>query len=106
MKIRSKDIHVLVMYRPPSSSGTNSMNCFMDESSSLLGEYVVKSGQLLIAGDFNFHIGYTSDVSTINFINLLEAFNLRLHATQATHRAVHILLEGRAMRGKPFRPVT
>lgn len=44
MKIRSKDIHVLVMYRPPSSSGTNSMNCFMDESSSLLGEYVVKSG--------------------------------------------------------------
>ena len=39
----------------------------------------------------NFHIDDTSDVSTINFINLLEAFNLRLHATQATHRAGHIL---------------
>ena len=91
MRILSKDVHVLVIYRPPSSSGNNSMNCFMEEFSSLLEEYVVKSGWLLIAGDFNFHIDNTSDVSTINFINLLEAFNLRLHATQATHRAGHIL---------------
>ena len=63
----------------------------MEEFSSRLDENVVKSGSLLIAGDFNFHIDDASDVSTINFINLLEAFNLRLHATQATHRAGHIL---------------
>ena len=47
MKILSKDVHVLVIYRPPSSSGNNSMNCFMEEFSSLLEEYVVKSGSLL-----------------------------------------------------------
>ena len=63
----------------------------MEEFSLLLEEYVVKSGSLLIAGDFNFHIDDTSDVSTKNFINLFEAFNLRIHATQATHRAGHIL---------------
>ena len=54
MKILSKDVHFLVIYRPPSSSGNNSMNCFMEEVSSLLKEYVVKSGSLLIAGDFKF----------------------------------------------------
>ena len=91
MKILSRGVHVLVIYRPPSSSGINSMNCFMGEFSSLLEEYVVKSGSLLIAGDFNFHIDDTSDVSTVNFINLLEAFNLSLHATHATYRASHIL---------------
>ena len=67
------------------------MICSMEEFSSLLEEYVAKSGSLLIAGDFSFHIDNISDVSTINFINLLEAFNLRLHASQATHRAGHIL---------------
>ena len=67
------------------------MNCFIEEFSSLLENYVIKSGSLLIAGDFNFHINDTSDVSMVNFINLLEAFNLRIHATRATHRAGHTL---------------
>ena len=91
MKVLSKDVFIVVIYRPPSSSGNNSMNCFMEEFSSLLEDYVVKSGSLLIAGDFNFHIDNSSDVSTTNFIYLLEAFNLRLHATQATHRAGNVL---------------
>ena len=45
----------------------------------------------MIAGDFNLHIDRPSDVSTINFLSLLEAFNLRQHVTQATHRAGHFL---------------
>ena len=91
MKVLSKDVYIVIIYRPPLSSGNNSMNCFMEEFSSLLEDYVVKSGSLLIAGDFNFHIDNSSDVSTTNFIYLLEAFNLRLHATQATHRAGNVL---------------
>ena len=59
----------------------------MEELSSLLEQYDIKSGSLLIAGDFNLHI----DVSTANFINLLEAFNLRPRVTQTIHRAGHIL---------------
>ena len=91
MKVLSKDVYIVIIYRPPLSSGNNSMNCFMEEFSSLLEDYVVKSESLLIAGDFNFHIDNSSDVSTTNFIYLLEAFNLRLHATQATHRAGNVL---------------
>jgi len=63
----------------------------MEEFSSLLEQFVIKSGSLLIAGDFNLDIDKNRDVSTANFINLLEAFNLRLHVTQATHRADYIL---------------
>ena len=36
MKVLSKDVYIVVIYRPPSSSGNNSMNCFMEEFSSLL----------------------------------------------------------------------
>ena len=91
MKALSRDIYILVIYRPPSSSGINSMNTFMEEFSSCLEHYVIKPGSLMIAGDFNLHIDRPSDVSTINFLSLLEAFNLRQHVTQATHRAGHFL---------------
>lgn len=37
------------------------------------------------------HIDRPFDVSTINFLSLLEAFNSRQHVTQATHRAGHFL---------------
>ena len=91
MKMLSKDVYLLVIYRPPLSSTNSSMNYFIEEFSSLLEQYDIKSGSLLIAGDFNLHIDKIRDVSTANFINLLEAFNLRPRVTQATHRAGHIL---------------
>ena len=90
LKVLSRDIYILVICRPPSSSGISSMNIFMEEFSLCLEHYVIKPGSLMIAGDFNFHIDRQSDVATINFLSLLEAFNLR-HVTQATHRAGHFL---------------
>ena len=91
MKMLAKDVNILVIYRPPLSSTNSSMNYFMEEFSSLLEQYDIKSGSLLIAGDFNLHIDRIRAVSTANFINLLVAFNLRPRVTQATHRAGHIL---------------
>ena len=64
LKVLSRDIYILVIYRPPSSSGINSMNTFMEEFSSCLEHYVIKPGSLMIAGDFNLHIDRPSDVST------------------------------------------
>ena len=91
MKMLAKDVYILVIYRPPLSSTNSSMNFFMEEFSSRLEQYDIKSGSLLIAGDFNLHIDKIRDVSTANFINLLVALNLRPRVTQATHRAGHIL---------------
>ena len=91
MKVLSRDIYILVIYRPPSSSGISSMNIFMEEFSSCLEHYIIKPGSLIIAGDFNFHFDKTSDAATVNFLSLLEAFNLRQHVNQVTHRAGHTL---------------
>ena len=77
LKVLSRDIYSLVIYRPPSSSGISSMNIFMEEFSSCPEHYVIKPGSLMIAGDFNLHIDRPSDVATINFLSHLEAFNLR-----------------------------
>ena len=91
LKVLSRDIYILVIYRPPSSSGISSMNIFMEEFSSCLEHYIIKPGSLIIAGDFNFHFDKTSDAATVNFLSLLEAFDLRQHVTQVTHRAGHTL---------------
>ena len=55
MRVLSKVINIVVIYHPPSSSGNNSMSCFMEDSS-LLEDYFAKSGSLITAGGFNFHI--------------------------------------------------
>ena len=52
--------------------------------------YIIKTGSLLIAGDFNFHVDDTSDAVAANFLGLLE-FDLRQHVHSYTHRAGHTL---------------
>ena len=63
----------------------------MNEFSSLLESYIIKTGSLLIAGDFNFHVDDTSDAVAANFLGLLESFDLRQHVHSYTHRAGHTL---------------
>ena len=45
----------------------------MNEFSSLLELYIIKTGSFLIAGDFNFHVDDTSDDVAANFLGLLES---------------------------------
>ena len=59
--------------------------------SSLLEEVVVCSEELLIIGDFNFHMEDTADICAAQFGSLLELFNLKQHVTFPTHRSGHIL---------------
>ena len=63
----------------------------MNEFSSLLESYIIKTGSLLIAGDFHFHVDDTSDAVATNFLGLLESFKLRQHVHIYTHRAGHTL---------------
>ena len=57
----------------------------MNEFSSLLKLYIIKTGSFLIAGDFNFHVDDTSDDVAANFLGLLESFDLRQHIHSYTH---------------------
>ena len=63
----------------------------MNEFSPLLESYIIKTGSLLIAGDFNFHVDDTSDAVAANFLGLLESFDLRQHVHSYTHIAGHTL---------------
>ena len=87
--INRKSIRALVEYRPP-ETGTV-IDLFFEEFSSLLEEVVVCSEELLIIGDFNFHMDDTADRYAAQFGSLLELFNLKQHVAVPTHRSGHIL---------------
>lgn len=84
---RSTTMHILIIYRPPSS---NSMVLFR-EFGILLEHYITITGALMITGDLNLHVDNKSDPTCINFLQLLESFNLRQHVRDPTHRSCHIL---------------
>ena len=84
---RSTNMHILNINRPPSS------NCivFLSEFGSLLEHYITTPGALMITGDFNLHADNKSDPTCINFLQLLESFNLRQHVREPAHRSGHTL---------------
>ena len=84
---RSTSMHILIIYRPPSS------NCilFLTEFGSLLEHYITTPGALMITGDFNLHLDNKSDPTCNNFLQLLESLNLRQHVREPTHRSGHTL---------------
>ena len=92
VKVFSQSVSILSVYRPPPSSGNNlSTKLFMNEFSSLLESYITKSGSLVLAGHFNFHVDDTTDTAAANFLSLLESFDLQQHVRSCTHRAGHTL---------------
>ena len=92
VEVNSQIVSILIVYRPPPSSANNlSTSLFMNELSSLLESYIIKTGSLLIAGDFNFHVVGTSDAVAVNFLGFLESFDLGQHVDSYTHRAGHSL---------------
>ena len=69
VKVFSQSVSILIVYHPPPSSGNNlSTEIFMNEFSSLLESYITKTGSLVIAGNFNFHIDDTTDTVAANFL--------------------------------------
>ena len=86
--ITRKSIRALVVYRPPGTGAA--IGLFFDEFSTLLEEVVVCSEELLIIGDFNFHMDDTADRYAAQFGSLLDLFNLKQHVTVPTHRSGHI----------------
>ena len=73
---------------PPESA---SVGVFLEEFSSLLRETVICPQQLLIYGDFNFHIDDKADKGTTRLGELLDLFNLKQHVCLSTHKRGHIL---------------
>lgn len=92
MKHSSSSLRIVIVYRPPPSKSNNSsLPLFFEEFPRLLENLAIASGSLLLAGDFNFHVDNVGDSAASRFINLLEAFNLKQHISQPTHKSGHTL---------------
>jgi len=51
----------------------------------------LRPGALMITGDFNLHVDNKSDPASINFLQLLESFDLKQHVCESTHHSGHTL---------------
>ena len=79
-----------MVYRPPGTG--HAIGLLSEDFSTLLLEgVIVCSEEMLIIGDFNFHMDDTADRYATQFESLLELFNLKQHVTVPTHRSGHIL---------------
>ncbi|KAK2568094.1 hypothetical protein P5673_008026 [Acropora cervicornis] len=85
--------NMMIIYRPPPSSNNQlTPSLFFDEFSQLLERSVSSPGQLLLCGDFNFHVEDPSDHNTRKFLDLLHCFNLDVYNDHSsTHKDNHKL---------------
>ena len=54
-------------------------------------QLIILPGNLLIAGDFNYHVDNSTNPDTIKFNKILESFNLQQHVNGPTHKKGHTL---------------
>ena len=78
---------MLTVYRPSSSS----VKEFKTEFSSLLETMVSLPSELIISGDFNFHVDSPNEANSKSFLRLLESFSLKQHVNFPTHIRGHTL---------------
>ena len=86
LTISSTSFTILTIYRPFTSS-----SLFIDEFSTLLEDLISSPSELIILGDFNFHVDQPSSPTVAPFLTLLETFDLIQHVSFPTHLQSHTL---------------
>ena len=87
LTIASTSFTLLVIYRPPCSNST----LFQAEFSTLLEDLISSPSELIITGDFNFHVDDPNSPSGYSFLSLLDTFGLSQLVSFPTHTAGHTL---------------
>ncbi|KAK6174194.1 hypothetical protein SNE40_017515 [Patella caerulea] len=87
LKANAIALRFVAIYRPPNSSLTN----FFADFSEYYETLILKSGHLIITGDFNIHVDILSDPVLEKFKDLLQSFGLSQHVISPTHRQGHTL---------------
>jgi hypothetical protein len=78
--------HVITLYRPPPNQKNQlTSSSFIEEFADLLSTAILLKGELLINGDFNYHLNNTTNADTQQFISLFESFNIKQHVSVPTH---------------------
>ena len=69
-----------IIFRPlPSKKNQLNNTLFLEEFNKLMEQLIILPGNLLIVGDFNYHVDITTDPETIKFNKILEMFNVQQH---------------------------
>src|SRR5437867_4988637 len=87
LTIASTSFTLLVIYRPPCSNST----LFQAEFSTLLEDLISSPSELIITGDFNFHVDDPNSPSGSSFLTLLDTFGLSQLVSFPTHTAGYTL---------------
>lgn len=78
---------ILTVYRSPS----HSKSTFLTEFSTLLESLISSPSELLITGDFNFHVDCPSDPNVSQLLSLFQTFDLTQFVSFPTHSSGHTL---------------
>ena len=92
--VDTKTVTVISVYHPPPSAANGlTVDVFLDEFGTLLEELIVIEADLLIVGDFNFHMDNLTDGNAIRFNRLLTTFDLQQHVKpQPIFEAIYLTL--------------
>ena len=75
-----------VVYAPEcKQSSAQAHNTFISEFSPILVDHLCKSLNVLLLGDFNYHVNAETNAYTKEFLGLLECFGLKNHVEVETH---------------------
>jgi exonuclease III len=92
VKSRSSKLTIFNIYRPPDTSAySKPFSTFTSEFCSFLSSSATTPNEFLITGDFNIHVNDSSDAHSIQFLTLLDSFNLVQHVPAPTHISSNIL---------------
>ena len=86
------NLRLLAVYRPQKIPGMCApVRTFLNEFSTRLESLITQPSELLVVGDFNFHVDETNDLEARRYINMLNSFDLIQHVDEPTHINGHIL---------------
>ena len=88
----SKSFRTIIIYRPPKSPKHKiPMSVFYEEFNSLMELVMASQSDILVAGDFNFHVDNLSDPDAKKFLDCINSFGLQQLVTEPTHIKGHTL---------------
>ena len=89
----SSKLRIAILYRPPLSpaNGLTLLAGFLDNFNRFMEGYISNPGNVLLMGDFNFHIDDPADTSARRFLSLIRDTGLYQHVVGPTHVSGHTL---------------
>ena len=83
---------IIVIYRPPPTKTNKLQNgTFFDEIYELLVTDLITKSNLIICGDFNYHMDKADDINTKRLNSILNELGLIQHVNEPTHNSGHTL---------------